>query len=124
MKKILSPITLCLVLMLAACNNDRLPKDVLDHQQMVDFLCESYLLEGYCAIETRYNFDSLTPEMIYAYDDILAEQGITREQVEASLEYYSRHPEKYKAIHEEVSAALQENKQEITEEEDSVSVDM
>ena len=44
---------------------------------VVDFLTEACLIEGYCAIETRYNFDSLTPEMVYAYDEILAEQGIT-----------------------------------------------
>ncbi len=92
--------------MLAACHRNQQPEDILDHQQMVDFLTEACLIEGYCAIETRYNFDSLTPEMVYAYDEILAEQGITREQVETSLAYYAKHPEEYLPIHEEVAAAL------------------
>ena len=103
----LSPFIFSLALMLSACHSDGLPEGILNHQQMVDFLHESYLLEGYCAIETRYNFDSLTPEMIYAYDDILAAQGITREQVETSLAYYVNHPEEYSAIHEAVVASLE-----------------
>ena len=109
MKKSLFPLCLS-VLMLAACNSNKLPEGILDQQQMVDFLHEAYLLEGYCAIETRYNFDSLTPEMIYAYDDIIAAQGITREQVEASLAYYVNHPEEYSAIHEAVAASLEDQK--------------
>ena len=106
MKKTL--LSLCFAaIMLVACHSDKLPNGILDQQQMTSFLREAYLLEGYCAIETRYNFDSLTPNMIYAYDDILAAQGITREQVEASLAYYARHPEEYKAIHEAVAAELE-----------------
>lgn len=94
--------------LLTACHSNKQPKEILDHQQMVDFLTEACLIEGYCAIETRYNFDSLTPEMIYAYDEILAEQGISREQVEASLAYYAKHPEEYLTIHENVAAALRD----------------
>jgi len=106
MKKTLLSICFAAVL-LAACHSDKLPDGILDQQQMTSFLREAYLLEGYCAIETRYNFDSLKPEMIYAYDDILAKQGITREQVEASFAYYAKHPNEYKAIHEAVAAELE-----------------
>lgn len=116
MNKLSLPILVAATL-LAACHNDRQPDGILDHQQMVDFLTDAYIIEGYCAIETRYNFDSLTPEMLYAYDDILAEQGITREQVEASLVYYANHPDKYLSIHEDVAAALNEEK-------DSVPIDL
>lgn len=105
MKKTLLTILLTGAL-LTACHSNQKPEEILDHQQMVDFLTESCLIEGYCAIETRYNFDSLTPEMVYAYDEILAEQGISREQVEASLAYYAKHPEEYLTIHEDVAAAL------------------
>lgn len=106
MRKTILPIGFAIML-LAACNGNHLPDGILDQQKMTDFLREAYLLEGYCAIETRYVFDSLTPEMIYAYDDILAEQGITRDQVEASLTYYASHPEEYNAIHEAVATALE-----------------
>lgn len=106
MRKTLLPFGFAILLM-AACSSNSRPEGILDQQQMTDFLREAYLLEGYCAIETRYIFDSLTPEMIYAYDDILAEQGITREQVEASLAYYANHPEEYTAIHEAVAAELE-----------------
>ncbi len=106
MRKTILPLGFAIML-LAACSSNRLPDGILDQQQMTTFLREAYLLEGYCAIETRYNFDSLTPDMIYAYDDILAAQGITREQVEASLTYYANHPEEYSAIHEAVAASLE-----------------
>lgn len=106
MKRTLLTIMLAAGVMLTACHNDSKPEGLLNQEQMVDFLTEACLIEGYCAIETRYNFDSLTPEMVYAYDEILAEQGITREQVETSLAYYAKHPEEYIAIHENVAAAL------------------
>lgn len=97
------------VLLLAlGCRGDRLPEGVLGHDQMVDFLTDAYLVEGYFAVETNYTFDSITPEMVHAYDDVLTRHGITREQVEASFEYYARHPEPYNAISKEVEARINE----------------
>lgn len=88
------------------CHRASLPEGVLNHDQMVDFLCEAYRLEAFYAVETRYNYDTLSPEWLRAYDDILQSQGITRAQVDTSLTYYARHPEPYSAIQQDVLARM------------------
>ena len=107
-KKIL-PLSLALVLTFAVgCGGKKLPEGVLGHDQMVDFLTDAYLLEGYYAVETNYTFDTIAPEFARAYDDLLEYHGISRDEVEASLDYYSRHPEPYNAICKEVEARIDE----------------
>ena len=91
---------------MAACGGKRLPDGVLDHDQMVDFLTDAYMLEGYYAVETNYGFDSISPEMARAYDDILDRHGITRQQVETSLDYYAHNLVPYNKINKEVEARI------------------
>lgn len=79
---------------------------MLDKDQMVAFLTEAYKLEAYFAVETRYNYDSVSADMLAAYDKILADGGITKEQVETSITYYAQHPERYEAIQREVLVTL------------------
>ena len=42
-----------------------------------------------------------------AYDSILARHGVSREDVEASVEYYANHPDEYAAIHDSVLLILE-----------------
>ena len=86
---------LAVVALLASCRNGERPADVVDAPQMVDFLSDAYLLEGFYAVETQYRYDALPAEVLRAYDDILAKHHLTREQVEHSFAYYSEHPELY-----------------------------
>lgn len=96
-----------LLLLLAACRHDTLPEGVLDAGQMTSFLTEAYLQEGIYAVGTRYRYDTM-PDCVYqGYDSILTAQGITRRQVEASLDYYSRHLDAYLAIQDSVVARLE-----------------
>lgn len=81
----------------------------MDHGQMVTFLSEAYMLEGFYAVETQYRYDSLLPEVVAAYDDILARQGLSRRKVEKSLKYYSSHPDEYQIIHDSVLAIMDSN---------------
>lgn len=106
-KKVILPLLLTAVLLTAGCKSKNLPEGVLDHDQMVSFLYEAYLLEGYFAVETNYVYDSLSPEMAAGYDAIMASQNITREQVEASMEYYSRNLTAYNAINRDVLALFE-----------------
>lgn len=96
------------MLVVAGCGGKRLPEGVLDHDKMVDFLTDAYLLESYYAVETNYNFDSISPDFVRAYDDILERHGITSDEVETSLDYYSHNPELYNAISREVEARIDE----------------
>ena len=83
------------------------------HEQMVAFLADAYLLEGFYAVETQYRYDVLTPETIQSYDSILSIHGVSREEVERSLDYYSHHLDEYQAIHEEVATILETQQKEI-----------
>lgn len=97
---------LALSLVAVSCHRGGRPAGVMDHDEMVNFLSEAYMLEGFYAVETQYRYDSLLPEVVAAYDGILAEQGLTRKKVEKSLRYYSEHPAEYQEIHDSVLAIL------------------
>lgn len=106
MKKV--AIAILSLVLLAACGGRRMPEGVVGHDRMVPLLVDIYLIEAYYALETNYNYDSLSPEMLRAYDDVLARHGVTAGELEASLAYYSEHPEQYNAIHREVAARLEQ----------------
>lgn len=95
-----------LAVLAMACQGRNIPEGVLDHDQMVGFLCEAYLMEGYYSVATRYAYDSLPPSLEGAYAALLDSLGVTREQVEQSFTYYAAHPEAYVPIQEEVSVRL------------------
>lgn len=95
-------------MLLVACGGKSLPDGVIDHERMVPLLVDIYIAEAYFGVETSYQYDSLTPEMLRAYDDLLARHGVTGEELDASVDYYSQHPEEYNAIHHEVRALIEE----------------
>lgn len=96
-----------------ACTHKGLPEGIMTHDQMVDFLTDAYMLEGFYAVETQYRYDALSDEVIRVYDSILNAQGLDRETVEKSLEYYGTHPEAYKKVHEEVLDTLDKGREEM-----------
>ena len=82
------------------------PHDVMSETTMVDFLEQAYLLEGFYAIETGYQYDSLYPEMLASYDTLLASYAITRDDFERSVHWYASHPEIYMRVHDSVLARI------------------
>lgn len=105
--KALLTATLAALLLCCSCRHETRPADILDAPQMVAFLADAYLLEGFYAVETQYRYDAMTPDVLRAYDEILASHHITREQVEHSFDYYSSHPELYSPIQDSVLAILE-----------------
>ena len=103
MRFYLLPITL---LLLASCRSGQRPADVLPPEAMASLLADAYMLEGFYAVETGYRYDTMLPEVLAAYDDILSRHHTTREAVELSLEYYSTHPDQYKPVQDSVLALL------------------
>lgn len=103
MKKLLLPV---LLLVMASCHSNPQPADVLDPQTMASLLSEAYMLEGFYAIETEYRYDTMLPEVLAAYDDILARHHTSRQAVERSFTYYAAHPLQYKTIQDSVFAIL------------------
>ena len=96
--------------MLCGCHGKSLPEGVLDAEQMESFLVEAYQLEAYTMVMYRGNSSEPAPEVRAAYDDILRRQGVSKEDVERSMEYYSHHPAEYKEILNKVTERL--NKEE------------
>ncbi len=95
------------VVLLASCKPDRLPDGVLDSKAMAAFLSDAYLLESFYAVETHFSYDAMSPEVLRAYDDVLAKHCVTRDDIETSLRYYSEHPEQYAAIQDSARAIIE-----------------
>ena len=107
MKKTLYPLILLTALLAASCNHEEgIPSWVMDEETMTSFLKEAYLLEGFYAVETQYQYDTLNAEMAAAYDSLLARHHLTRQDFDTSIAWYSYHPDRYEAIHDEVIAYL------------------
>ena len=92
--------------LLGSCNRNGVPEGVMDASTMTAFLQEAYLIEGFYSIETEFRYDSLHAEMVASYDSLLCRYGLSREDFERSVDYYSRHPHEYALIHKQVIAAL------------------
>ena len=97
---------LLLCLTSVGCSQERVPSGVMDEPTMAAFLKEAYLLEGFYAVETGFQYDTLHPEIVASYDTLLASFGITRADFEHSVEWYIRHPELYERVHDSVLARL------------------
>lgn len=95
-----------LLLLLVACNPSRRPDDVMAPEAMAAFLEEAYLLEGFYAVETQNSYDAMLPEVLEAYNALLAKHGVDKADVERSFDYYARHPEQYLPIQDSVIARL------------------
>ena len=104
-----SLILLSLLLLTAtACHRDQRPADVLAADTMVNVLTDLYLIEGYYAVESQYRFDTASPEVIGAVDEVLKTHHVTRESMEKSFDYYSQHPDEYEAIQKEVATRIEQ----------------
>ncbi len=101
---------------LSACSHKvSTPGDVLSEVDMADFLQQAYLLEGFYAIETGYQYDTLHPEMLASYDSLLASFDITRDDFERSVAWYSKHPDIYERVHDSVLARIDRERAAIDE---------
>ena len=100
-------IAVAAALLLGACHHKKtLPEGIMDTSQLIEFLTEAYLLEGYFAIESNHTYDTVTPEVLRAYDDMLRKYGISRAVVDSSLAYYAEQPDMYAKINDAVLRRL------------------
>ena len=106
--RVVLTIALTGALLAASCGSKRLPKGVMTEEQMVEFLSEAYLIEGFYAVETNFNHDTLAEQAQADYAELLKRCELTPEQVEASFAYYADHTMQYAAIHQRVVKRLDE----------------
>ena len=107
MNKTATTLLLACLLLLGACHRNGEHGDILSHEQMVDFLAEAYLIEGFYVVESSYDYKALSPESLGAYNSLLDRLGVTREQIEQSIDYYSLHPEEMSEMHDEAIARIE-----------------
>ena len=100
-------VVLLLCVGLAGCSHKAVtPKGVMSEDDMASFLQQAYLLEGFYAIETGFQYDTLHPEMLASYDSLLASYNITRDDFERSVAWYCRHLDIYERVHDTVLARI------------------
>ncbi|MBR1835291.1 MAG: DUF4296 domain-containing protein [Bacteroidales bacterium] len=90
--------------LMGACRDDKVPPDVMDEEQMTSFMQDAYLLEGYYAVGTGFMYDTMNAEMIASYDTLLTSRGLTSDDFQRSMEWYSRHPEIFQRVHDTILA--------------------
>ena len=101
------PVLLLLAGVLSSCRSDKVPEDVMGEERMASFLQEAYLIEGFYAVESNFHYDTLQPEMLGAYDTLLAHYDLTREDFEHSVDWYTAHPKVYQRVHDTVLARIE-----------------
>ncbi len=89
----------CTGLLLPACNKNRVPSDVIQPDVMVEFLAEAYLIEGFYAIESNYQYQEVSPQIQASYDSLLARYRVSADDFSRSIDYYTQHPELFDTIH-------------------------
>lgn len=106
-KSIVLPL-LAATLLLGACRHkEPLPEGIMDTAEMADFMTEVYLFEGYYAITNNHNYDTVSPEVLRAYDDMLAKRGLSRAEADSNLKYYTEHPDLFAKVNDAVLRRLE-----------------
>ncbi len=88
------------------CHRKDVPDGIVPQEKMVDFLADAYLLEASYALESGYKYDTLPASAMEAYDSLLAVHGVSRDEMNRSIEYYSMRPETYAAINDSALARI------------------
>lgn len=97
------PLLFAFALLLGACGRkERLPQGIMDTAQVAAFLADAYLLEGYYAVASNHNYDTVDAEFLKSYDELLRSYRVTRAVVDSSLAYYASQPEMFAAINDAV----------------------
>lgn len=113
---------LLLLLLVAACGEaDKVPKGILEKEQMRDVLLDMSLADGYSMslLETnaRPMPDSIRQEHVKVYyGQILALHGLTVKGFMASYRFYEGHPDRLKSVYEMVMTELGRRKAALPEE--------
>lgn len=84
-----------------SCGGGKLPKGILTKDKMIPLLVDQHLAEQMFSLRVALGLknDSVLDDL---YLSTLKKYGVNRKVFEESVYYYSKHPEKYKPIYDEV----------------------
>lgn len=86
-----------------ACSNR--PKNVLNQDEMINFLTDLHKLDGALTIQSLTS-DTNRDEKIYYYNALLKKYGITQADFDSSLVWYVDNPKKFSNIYTKVAENL------------------
>lgn len=88
-------------------HKEEMPSGVLSVEEYADVLTDLYLAEGYFAITSDFQVQSLGDDMVGTYDTLLAMHGVSYEVLTATTEYYLNHREENKRVYELLTENLE-----------------
>lgn len=96
-------ILLALLIFSFAC--ERKPKEVIDKEQLVPILVDLHKVHSIVKSKT-FTKIFYTTDSVQVYEPVFEKHGVTKEQFEKSIEYYSAIPLEFDLMYEEVIAEL------------------
>ena len=90
---------------IAACNSDKPGKKIIQPEKMVPVLIDLHLVYAIQA-EPTFREISRTVDTIDSHSYIFEKHNITRVEFDSSIAWYSRHPELFTGIYDEVVGKL------------------
>jgi len=92
---------LLVVLLSLSCSRDKLPQGILSKEKMIPVLVDLHLAENIFTqrFALGMNKDKSVEDL---YISVLKKYNVSQKVFEESVYYYSKHPDKYKLIYDEV----------------------
>ena len=99
----------------ACTNRSKVPEYVIPQQDMVDIFVDIHLMDGLMTAN-RIRQKMIKKDSLNYYDIIFEKYGITQNDFDTSLQFYSRNINKYDKIYEQVLNKLTEIEAKLKEE--------
>ena len=93
------------LLLLTACQKNKLPEGVLDEQRMINVLADLSVIDGY--MSSLMYTDTLRIEGRSYYATVYKNHNISREIFDKSLKYYSNQPVLLDSMYSKVTRKLE-----------------
>lgn len=94
-----------IALLFSSYSCERRPGDVIEKEQLVPIIVDLHKVHGIVRSQT-FNKLFYTTDSVQIYEPVFDKYGVTREQFEKSIEYYSASPQEFDMMYEEVIAEL------------------
>ena len=99
---------LILTCLLFSCSNsdEKIPENILSETKFELLLKEIHLAEGAFELNKSKGIEQAQNTLASSYRNIYTEKGVTEEEFQLTLEYYSNHPEKLEKIYTHILEQL------------------
>lgn len=98
----ISVLLICTVALASCGEKTVVPDNIIQPDQMTEILAEAYLIEGYFSQITHFRYDTLHENMAACYDSLFSKYGISSDDFDSSIAWYSQHPDIFSPIQDSV----------------------